>query len=431
MGNSTKTLRDAVDYAQSFPDLDAVIPASGYSVKMVCQIATAVMAKMFSSALKWPWNRKEFAAFVTNSWQQDYATNTVDVGFIFDSHQIEINNTMTPKPIWPLEANQLIPVTSQSFGRPGQISVMLNRDLQYASWGAANTSGQPGPNPQPLTQIINPSGAGSLTPNNPYTQIVDTLGQFWQIFTFGTTGATNPFLNYNLVLTSVANASAGSTVYTGTITGGGSNAFAGLTFQVAGFTNAANNGTWICTASSTTTLTLSNAAGASETHAATVISPPTPVFPSFIAPTTVATTCTDGSVVWTAVNPVNFGWRLTPLPTQTGVPYQVWPIYQMRPTQFTATAPAGSMNQTLDPIPDDFAQFFFDGFIAMLYARHPDVKLRAKHADSVALWEKSLLDAHHASDRTRDNAIMYPSQGVMQNADAWYPNAAMPYGPPY
>src|SRR5579859_156960 len=76
----------------------------------------------------------------------------------------------------------------------------------------------------------------------------------------------------NLVLTSVDAASAGTTVYHGTITGGGSNAFAGLLFTVSGFTLSQNNGTFLCTASSTTTLTLANTNGTAETHAATVSS---------------------------------------------------------------------------------------------------------------------------------------------------------------
>jgi uncharacterized repeat protein (TIGR01451 family) len=60
-----------------------------------------------------------------------------------------------------------------------------------------------------------------------------------------------------------------STVYSGTITGGTGNGFAGDTFVVAGFTNAGNNGTFACTASTATTLTCSNAGGVSETKAAT------------------------------------------------------------------------------------------------------------------------------------------------------------------
>jgi len=75
-----------------------------------------------------------------------------------------------------------------------------------------------------------------------------------------------------IVLTSVANASGGTTVYTGTITNGGSNAFVGMKFLIAGFTSNANNGTFVVTASSTTTLTLANANGVSETANATAVS---------------------------------------------------------------------------------------------------------------------------------------------------------------
>jgi len=68
-----------------------------------------------------------------------------------------------------------------------------------------------------------------------------------------------------LVLTSVDLQVSGVAVYHGTITGGGSNALRGKTFQITGFTNAKNNGYFACTASSTTTLTLSNGQAAAET----------------------------------------------------------------------------------------------------------------------------------------------------------------------
>lgn len=70
-----------------------------------------------------------------------------------------------------------------------------------------------------------------------------------------------------------ATAVEGTAVYTGTITGGGSNALAGQSFVIAGFVaTATNNGTFIATASSTTTLTLANPAAVAETHAATATS---------------------------------------------------------------------------------------------------------------------------------------------------------------
>jgi len=72
-----------------------------------------------------------------------------------------------------------------------------------------------------------------------------------------------------LTLTGVAAASGETAVYSGTITGGGSNAFAGQSFTIAGFENASNNGTFICTASTTGALTLVNEFAVAETHAAT------------------------------------------------------------------------------------------------------------------------------------------------------------------
>lgn len=61
---------------------------------------------------------------------------------------------------------------------------------------------------------------------------------------------------------------AGYTVYTGTITGGGANAFAtGYTFVVTGFTNAGNNGTFACVGSTSTELLLQNQGSTAETHA--------------------------------------------------------------------------------------------------------------------------------------------------------------------
>jgi hypothetical protein len=72
-------------------------------------------------------------------------------------------------------------------------------------------------------------------------------------------------------VTSCANAAGGVTVYTGTFPLGVSNELAGMKFTVAGFTvhPAQNNGTFTCTASSSTTLTLANTAGVAESASAT------------------------------------------------------------------------------------------------------------------------------------------------------------------
>ena len=57
------------------------------------------MKKFLSSALKWNFNRRILPIGITNSWQQDYATNLSDVAFLQDGRLLDINNTALPRPI--------------------------------------------------------------------------------------------------------------------------------------------------------------------------------------------------------------------------------------------------------------------------------------------------------------------------------------------
>jgi hypothetical protein len=74
----------------------------------------------------------------------------------------------------------------------------------------------------------------------------------------------------SLTLTAAAAASGGNTVYTGTITGGTANALVGQYFTVAGFVSGVNNGVFQAIASTVTTLTLNNPNGVAVTAGATV-----------------------------------------------------------------------------------------------------------------------------------------------------------------
>jgi hypothetical protein len=68
-----------------------------------------------------------------------------------------------------------------------------------------------------------------------------------------------------LVGTAVANASGGSTVYTYTTVGLASSALIGYNFVTSTYAHSANNGTFPCTASTATTVTLTNPSGVSDT----------------------------------------------------------------------------------------------------------------------------------------------------------------------
>jgi hypothetical protein len=61
------------------------------------------------------------------------------------------------------------------------------------------------------------------------------------------------------------------TTYTGTFANGGTNAFVGRYINVKGFTTAGNNGKFIVTGSTTTTITVATTTQSNETHAATLV----------------------------------------------------------------------------------------------------------------------------------------------------------------
>ena len=132
-----------------------------------------------------------------------------------------------------------------------------------------------------------------------------------------------------------------------------------------------------------------------------------PVYPTLTSPNTVASTVTDGSVVWTAINPNGQAIRLNPIPPQQG---QVWTINcvgQLRITQFT------TLTQSLGVVPDDYYQTFVDGCLAEAYRRNPDPKIRARFKDEWTLWLKSLGDSFKFANKEQDDYGFYPSEPIM------------------
>lgn len=144
-----------------------------------------------------------------------------------------------------------------------------------------------------------------------------------------------------------------------------------------------------------------------------------PVAPVNSAP---GTPVNDGSCIWTVCDPKAQGFRISPLPPQSGVVFQVNVIAQAKPTIFT------SMSQMLDPVTDDFAGAFRQGFITYCYQMSPDAKVNGQFNNKWALWQAALLGASKQGDRERDNAGFYPDRGVMAPGDVGPIGPANPYG---
>ena len=151
--------------------------------------------------------------------------------------------------------------------------------------------------------------------------------------------------------------------------------------------------------------------------------PTNPVYPTYTNSNVTATTVPDGTAVWTAINPKGQGLRLNPIPSQQGKVWQARVFGQARPIPFT------SLQQTIDPVPDDYASYFRRGFIAYSYMHSKDAKIRAKFLDQKELWMESLQQFLQAGDRERDNAGIYPTDAIMPAPGSTYLGPANPYYP--
>lgn len=134
--------------------------------------------------------------------------------------------------------------------------------------------------------------------------------------------------------------------------------------------------------------------------------PKNPAFPTLQNPTADSTNVNDGTTVWTAINPFGQGFRLSPIPPQSGQVWTINPSAQARMVRFT------SLNQTISPIPDDLAAYFRTGFACECTRYHPDAKVHAKYPEAYARWMKELDLAVRLYDREEDSFGFCPATTI-------------------
>lgn len=420
MGNSSYTIQNLVDIARTRGDIAPALPTGGSYETVALSATNDTMTAMLAGSNKgspfnFKFNRILIPPFYVNSYQQDYASSVVNLGWLESCNAYNTSSTQYPKPERYLEVRRDVMLVSYQTGRGAKISWMQNNTLTYGIWGQSQVLSLTGlQNPGPGISYTNPAGASSM-PANPTTQVQDAAGNFWLLTTYGTCGSVTPFapvssavsiVGGTVTVTAPNGLKAGTVVVGsgfGTITGLNGLKLTVLTASPTGFTAAT---------------TLSNATDTVGSFAIV------PIYPTFPNPSIVATTVTDGSVVWSAINPQGQGFRINPMPTQTGPVWQVAPIGQARIAQFTR------MQQYLEPIPDDYFTYFKDGFFAQCYRYHPDPKIRAKFESEYNIWMKALNLAVSQGSREEDDFGFVPGSNVMDTGWAFNPvNPAMPYGP--
>jgi hypothetical protein len=140
-------------------------------------------------------------------------------------------------------------------------------------------------------------------------------------------------------------------------------------------------------------------------------------------------TVNDGTCVWTVAGPNSQGFRILPLPPQQAVVYQINVVAQMR-----APAPFTSMGAFINPVPDDYANWFRDGFIAGCYKMSPNPQMRALYYGPRGLhesWLGAMEAAMKQGDRETDNAGFIPDRSVVAPQGGYDIGPANPFMPGY
>jgi hypothetical protein len=366
--NSTITLDEIVDDAASFGNVAPTLATATGNVSPAISIANTVMQTLINGGpggqpFNWKWNRANMPAFPIISYQQDYfIPNLVNLGWLESCWASQVNQTSLPKAIAQVEVHKDLQTTYDSTGPCAKICWEQNSLLSTGIWGA-QPQGPTAGQPNGAPQSFGPTlrGLQNPGPGVVYTNPIGTL-------------ITPP------------NA-------TTSITDPNGNLWCLTTYGICGATQPA----W----------------------------PTNPVFPIFNSPTFIApTTVTDGSCVWTAINPNGQGMRISPIPSQTGPVWVIQPVGQMRAMRFH------NLGQTLGPVPDDFEWAFKQGFFSECYHRSPDDKTVRRWKDEDAKWMQALDLAVRQADREMDDVGFYPGSSVMETG--WglcaTNNPANPYG---
>jgi hypothetical protein len=415
MANSqcTVTLQDEVDILQSFGDLEPILNVGGQTSRVILTAANNVMNAVCAVQFPWKWNEFNCPQFYTNSLQQDYSvvnpdgTSLTNLAWLERGIVIDVNNTAEPKPFRLVETGrELSQATGTVFNGGNANSPMFlvnwltNNLLYYGTWGKNNTgSPSTGNNPGPGSVFINPLGASVLFAAWSSTaggQITFSLNYIPNSVTVGSSlvvmGVTPITYNnsYNVVSISGNNAVVTAVVNPGIYDAGGvignatSNSMPNNPITQI---RDANGNLLLLTQYGTEGLTA-------------------PTAPPNATPGTKINRV-DATTEWTVLDPFGQGFRIMPVPVQTGLLWQFSLVGQMKPVRFT------SVNQTLAPLWDEFEPHFQMGLIAQLYRFSPLKAIYAKHEPAWQHWLRSLQEFRSKEDREMEENVFVPDRGIM------------------
>lgn len=216
---STVTVQAINDSLINMGDIRPVLDVALGQAEPICSMCTDVMATICATGVPWGWNENNFPLFYTNSWQQDYASTVTNLAWLQKGIAVDINNPNTNKPQAYVEVGRDQQQNTGSyywqqlgFIRSFVITPLMNNQMYYGTWGAAQTgTSSLGNNPLAGSVYTSPLGNGTSQPSNPITQIRDANGNLLQLTGYGTEGSTAPVAPANSAPGVIATPGSGAT----------------------------------------------------------------------------------------------------------------------------------------------------------------------------------------------------------------------------
>lgn len=118
------------------------------------------------------------------------------------------------------------------------------------------------------------------------------------------------------------------------------------------------------------------------------------------------------TTVWTVVDPNGQGFRILPVPSQSGTVWQFNLVGQNKPVRFT------NLGQTLDPLPDEFEPHFRAGVTAQLFRYSAEKAIQGRFTTEWKLWLNSLNELREKQDREQEENSFTLERGVMSGGSA-------------
>jgi len=135
------TVQQIAQQLKANPDFFNILGGNpGYSTEPMLTISNEIMSRVLAENMPWKWNREVIPPFLTVSLQQDYLTNTTDIGWLENGWRVDINNSTSnsngaPKPSSELETVREIPQTATQ-SVPFNVSFIPNSQAFLGSWQA-------------------------------------------------------------------------------------------------------------------------------------------------------------------------------------------------------------------------------------------------------------------------------------------------------